>query len=243
MVKLNQIIAVVSGKKTEALQALTAVHRKCAKAELFNGLHRNYRALDEDGEVFPDEDKPVQYTVKSALADCQEIMSGFFDVVATQEYANCSAKADVEVDGQVVLSQVPVSYLLFLEKQMTDFKTLVSGLPVLENGEQWNVDPNGELYVGAPYETNKLKKVLQHKILYEATPTHPAQIEKWTEDTTVGKWKAVKYSGAMPLSDKNKLVDKVKKLIDAVKFARENANSVEVNQVKVGSDLFNYLYS
>lgn len=242
MVKLNQIVAVVNGKKTEALNALTAIHRKCAKKELFDGLHRSYRPLDEDGETFPDENKPVQYTVDTALSEAQEIMSGFFDVVATQEYANGEAKADVVVDGNVVLPQVPVTYLLFLEKQITDFKTFVSNLPTLEVGETWARDVNGELYVGQPYETNKNKKVLQHKILCEATKEHPSQIEKWFDDVLIAKWRSTKYSGAIPTVEKRKLLERVKALIDAVKFARETANDTVIEQVTVGDKLFAYLY-
>jgi hypothetical protein len=242
MVKLNQIVAVVNGKKTEALAALTAVHRKCAKLESFSGLHRTYRPLSEDGETFPDESKAVQYTAREALDEAKEIMSKFFDVVATQEYANCEAKADVVVGGQTVLEQVPVSYLLFLEKQVTDFKTFVSNLPTLEVGEQWSKDVNGVLYVGQSFETNKNKKVLQHKVLYEATKEHPAQVEKWSEDVTVGKWLSTKYSGAIPVTERSALVNRAKDLLDAIKFARESANNLEVNQVNVGDKLFAYLY-
>lgn len=40
-----------------------------------------------------------------------------FDVVATQDFANCQAKADVMVEGRVLIKDAPVTHLLFLEKQ------------------------------------------------------------------------------------------------------------------------------
>jgi hypothetical protein len=241
MPKLNQIVAVVNGKKTEAQKALTEVYRKCGKPELFNGLHRTYRPLDEEGETFPDEIKPVEYTVDEALKESKEILSNLFDIIATQDYNNGTAVADVIVDSETVLEKVPVTYLLFLEKQLTDLNTFVSKLPTLDVGESWNKDLNKDLYVSGKYDTHKTKKVLQHKVLYEATTSHPAQVEKWTEDARVGTWVNQKFSGAMPVTEKKALLEKLKKLQDAVKFARETANSLEVKMVTVGDKVFNYL--
>lgn len=243
MPKLNQIVAVVNGKKTESEKALTEVHRKCNVLDLFNGLHRTYRPLDENGENFPDENKPVQYTCEQALVDAKEILVNLFDVIATQDYNNSKATANVVVDDNVILEDVPVTYLLFLEKQLQNIGKFVSTLPVLDVGENWQRDPNKDLYVSSVYETQKTKKCLQHKILYEATKEHPAQVEKWTEDVRVGLWSNQKFSGAMPLKEKKEMLNKVKKLQDAVKFAREEANSTEVENISVGEKVFNYLLS
>ena len=241
MPKLNQIVAIVNGKKTEAQKALTEVHRKSSKPELFNGLYRTYKPLDEDGETFPDESKAVEYTVQQALQESQEILTNLFDIIATQDYNNGNAVADIVVDSNVILKDVPVTYLLFLEKQLTDLNTFVSKLPTLDVGESWVLDPNKDLYVGSKYDTHKTKKVLQHKVLYEATKEHPAQVEKWTEDARVGTWTNQKLSGAMSVSEKKNMLEKLKKLQDAVKFARETANNTEVRMVSVGNQIFNYL--
>jgi hypothetical protein len=241
MPKLNQIVAVVNGKKSEAQKALTDIYRKCGAPELFSGLTRTYKPKDDDGERFPDENKNVVYTVEQALEDFQEVMTGLMDVIATQDYNNGDAKADVVVDGNVVLEQVPVTYLLFLEKQLTDLHTFVSKLPTLDVAEKWNRDENTGMYVSEINRTLKTKKVLQSKVLYEATENHPAQIEKWNEDVVIGEWLNTKLSGAFSGKDRKVLVERVKKLQDAVKFARETANSMEVDQVKVGEKIFNYL--
>lgn len=241
MAKLNQIVAVVNGKKTEAAKALTEIYRKCAVATLFEGLNRTYRPKDEDGETFPDENKTVSFTAEQAVVDFQEVMGGLLDVIATQDYANGEAKADVVVDGVVVVPQAPVTYLLFLEKQLVDLHTFVSKLPVLDVSENWIYDDNTSLYKTDVTSTNKTKKVPMHKVLYEATKEHPAQISTWTEDQVCGKWNIVKYSGSMPAKDRKILLEKVKKLQDAVKFSREVANSIEVKNVKISDKVFNYL--
>jgi hypothetical protein len=241
MAKLNQIVAVVNGKKTECQKALTEVHRKSMASDLFTGISRTYQPLSEESEVMPNEVKNVVYNTDQALKDAEEILTELFDVVATQDYNNGRAVADVVVNGVVVLEDVPVTYLLFLEKQLNDVHKFVSSLPVLDVAETWNKDQNKECYVSNSYETLRNKKVLRHKVLYEATKEHPANIEKWTEDVPVGKYINTKMSGAMPLTEKKSLLGRVKELQDAVKFAREESNSIDVDQIRVGEKVFKYL--
>jgi hypothetical protein len=243
MLKLNQIVAVVNGKKTEAQKGLTEVYRKCGVPDLFSGLSRTYRPKNDGDETLPSEGKQVQYTVSEALKEFQEVLGNLVDVVATQDFANGDAKADIVVDGAVIVEKVPVTYLLFLEKQLVDLHTFVSKLPVLDSGETWTFDPNKDLYTSGLSVTNRTKKITQSKVLYEATKEHPAQISQWTEDVNVGTWNIVKFSGAMPVKQRKELVDKVKKLQDAVKFAREQANQLEISQVKVSDKIFSYLFS
>ena len=70
-----------------------------------------------------------------------------FDVVLTQDMGNTHAKADIKVNGQTILPNVPVTYLLFLEKQVVDLETFVTKLPSLDPSEVWEAD--GEL-AGTP---------------------------------------------------------------------------------------------
>lgn len=242
MPKLCQVVAIVNGKKTEAQKGLTEVYRKCAVPELFTGLSRTYAPKNDGDEVLPSEGKQVQYTVNEALKEFQEVLGTLVDVVATQDFANGEARADVVVDGVTVVEKVPVTYLLFLEKQLVDLHTFVSKLPVLDSGETWTFDSNRDLYVSGVSVTNRTKKINQSKVLYEATKEHPAQISQWTEDVNVGTWNIVKFSGSMPVREKKELVEKVKKLQDAVKFSREAANQLEVPQVKVADKIFSYLF-
>lgn len=242
MTKLNQIVAVVNGKKTECQKALTELHRKSQKTEDYSGLSRTYKPLQEDNETFPDENKSVIVNYTSVLDELEEICSKLFDVVAAQEYNNCVAKGDIVVDGYTILRDVPVSYLLFLEKQLLDIETFFVKLPTLDMSENWVFNENSGLFASDSYETTKTKKVLKHKVLYEATDHHPAQVEKWNEDVVIGRWVNQKFSGAIPATKKKAFIEKVKKLQDAVKFAREQANSIEAEQINISKHLFNYLY-
>ena len=55
MTKLNQIVAVVNGKKSRAQKQLTEVYKKPQKPGLFEGISRTYQPSDEEGETLPAE--------------------------------------------------------------------------------------------------------------------------------------------------------------------------------------------
>src|SRR5690606_21679245 len=116
---------------------LTETYKKLQKPTLFEGISRTYQPLDEDGETQPAEKKNVQFKAHEAIAEARAALVDLFDVTATQDWANCEAKADVRVDNAKVLEQVPVTYLLFLEKQLTDLGTFVGTIPTLDSGETW----------------------------------------------------------------------------------------------------------
>src|ERR1051326_6618887 len=120
MAKLNQIIAVSKGVKSQTLRTLTDGHREVQKQPLLTGISRTYQPKDDEGERLPAESTRVQLTAQGVIRDVKASLSRVFDGVATQDVANCAAKADVVVDGTTVLTAVPVTYLLFLEKQLTD---------------------------------------------------------------------------------------------------------------------------
>jgi len=240
--KLNQIIAVVSGKKTRTQKAITEVYKKLQKSALFEGIARNYTPLDEEGETQPPEKKNVQYKSREAIAETRAALVDLFDVVATQDSGNCTAKADVIVDGTVVLSEVPVTYLLFLEKQLTDLHTFAQQIPVLDPSESWRWDENADCYATDPSLSNRTKKVPRSHVLYEATEKHPAQVEMYHEDITVGQWRTIKFSSALAAQEKNTIVQRIRRLQEAVKFAREEANAMEVTDIAIGNKVFDFVF-
>jgi len=62
------------------------------------------------------------------------------------------------------------------------------------------------------------------------------------EDVWVGTWTITKFSGAIPAATKNTMLDRVRKLLDAVKAAREEANGLDVHPQKVGATLLTYVF-
>jgi hypothetical protein len=242
MAKLNQIIAISPSKKSEGKRLLTEAYKRLQKGELFNGIVKTYQPSDDEGDTFPDERKQIQYSVAQAIEEAREALTDLMNVVAIQDVANTAAKADVSVDSVTILSNVPVTHLLFLEKQATDILTFVRHIPTLDPAEQWHYDDAADCYASTPAASNKSKKVPKVVVKYDATPEHPAQVEMIQEDVKVGEWKTIKFSGAIPASEKNELVNRITKLQDALKFAREQANSADVTDVRYGEQVLDYIF-
>lgn len=242
MARLNQIIAVEKGIKSRVYAAISEMHKALQKPELFKGFVRVYQKRDEDGEDLPPERKRVQFVVTDVLTATERLLSELMNVTARKDWTNCSAMADIVVDGQVLIPAVPVTYLLFLEKQLTDIRTFVGQLPILDEGEDWTFDGNSGLHRTAATQTTRSRKVQRPLVLYPATPEHPAQTQIVSEDVLAGVWNQTKQSGAFPKTAKEGMAGRVEKLLQAVKQAREEANGVEERgSPDVGTVLFKYL--
>lgn len=241
--KLNQIIAIEKSVKSRALQELTETHHSLQKAALLAGISRTYRPKDEEGEQLPPEASRVQIKTEEVIRKTTETLTKLFDVVATKDWANCQARADVVVNGEKILSDVPATYLIFLEKQMVDLHTFIKKLPVLDAAETWMFDQSADCWATEPVLTVKTKKIPRNHVKAEATEHHPAQVEVYYEDVTVGHWRTIKFSGALPARRVNELLARVERLQEAVKCAREEANAMEIEEVKTGEAILGYLFA
>ena len=241
--RLSQVVAVGKPIQTEAYGALSAAHHQVQKPPLLAGISRTYRPRDEEGEQLPPESTRVQLLAVDAIGEVKQALTRFYDVAATRDWANTTAKADIKVAGTTLLRDVPVPYLLFLEKQLQALHTFVEKLPVLDPSEEWMWDPDKNVWRTPAYETQRSKKVPRNHVLAEATPQHKAQVEIIYEDVPVGTWSTVKYSGALPASHVKALMERVQALRDAVKFAREEANATEIHQLRVAGPLLDYLFT
>ena len=242
MPKLNQIIAVEKGVKSKSFADLTEAHQSLQKTAPLAGISRTYQPKDEEGEQLPPESTRVQIKGEEILRQVATTLTRLFDVTATKDWTNCVARADVVVDGRTIARDVPVTYLLFLEKQLTDQHTFVKKLPVLDAAESWVRDDSTDSWRTEPVRTIRTRKVPRNHVKAEATEKHPAQVEVYYEDVAVGYWTTVKFSGALPARRVNELLDRVLALQTAVKFAREEANNSDVVDQKVGAAIFGYLF-
>ena len=245
MTKLHSIIAIEKTAKSEGEKAITAAYQTIQKEPVLSGISRTYQPRDDDGDVLPPESTKVQFSVEDAFASVAAGMERLFDITLTKDFGNCSAMANVVVDGKVLLKDVPATYLLFLEKKLVDMKTLVSKAPVLDPANNWSEDATQSAGVWASDEvkTTKTKKIPRNHVKAPATDRHPAQVDVYYEDVIVGDWTTKKFSGAITPARKAELLRRVNTLSDAVKIAREEANSAEVTGRKAGSEIFGYLFA
>lgn len=243
MPRLCQINALITGRKGEVEKEVTEKYKIAQKPELFTGRERVYRPYDEvNGEKLPKESQKVQHAV---MALCQQAVvkwTELWDLTLTQDTANQQAKADIVVDGRAVLAGVPVTNLLFLDKQVNDVETFIGRLPTPDSSEDWTHDPNTGLLRSKPSGTLRTKKVPSHYEKAAPTREHPAQVEFFFKDDPVGMWTTTMFSGAIQADEKTAILARVKQLRDAIKTAREQANLIEVEPKKSGDALFGFIF-
>ncbi|MBW1784902.1 MAG: hypothetical protein JRL30_29685 [Deltaproteobacteria bacterium] len=241
MTKLNQVLAIEKGVKARTTSAITKLYHQVQKSELLGGLAKTYQPIDEDGQQYPPERKKVQVRAEDVLKDTSRVLSELFNTVAQKDWANCDAKASVVVDGKELVKDAPVTYLLFLEKQLTDLRTITSKIPSLDGSEDWNYDSATGMYKTSPVQTTRTEKVKRAIVLYAATPEHPAQTQLISEDIVAGYWTTTKQSGALTADRKVELLERIEKLLEAVKFAREAGNNSDAPRVTIADAIFGYL--
>lgn len=239
--KLNQVIALEKGTKAHAEGALTRAYHDIQKTGPMSGIARTYKPRDDEGDQLPPESTKLQLRVEDTLDEVSKQLARLFDLTVTKDAGNQKASANVSVNGVVVLTNVPVTTLLTLEKKLIDLQTFISKLPVLDPAEEWEWDENVAAYATPVTKTVKTKKIPRNHVLAAATDKHPAQVQIYHEDVPVGDWSTVKFSGAVTQTRQNELYDHVVKLHEAVQKAREEANVTEVPDVKIGEAIFSFL--
>lgn len=246
--RISQILAVVGGVKTDVTAQLAAITHNLSVPDLVDGLEKTYRPRAEPTPGGPPvlqrpaQSKKVQVTVDDALGKIAALLTRQFDVTRTLDESKTRAAANVTVDGEILLSQVTTDHLVYLERALADLRNVVSGFPVLDPAEEWSnegTEPGQSR--SRERETTSNDTVYFNHVLAEATPEHPAQVQVMKRDEVVGYWTTVKFSGAMDRRRKRQLLDRLGQLIDAVKFAREEANTTEVTDVHEGAAIFDWL--
>lgn len=240
--KLNQVVAVVTGTKAQVMKDVTVIHKKSMNADLMAGISRKYTPRDEEGERLPPESKRLQYSAAQAITEACEAWSKVWDMVATQDTANAEAFADINIDGRSLVTGINVLHLLYLEKQLGDVKTFIEKLPTLDPSEEWEWNEEQAAHATRVYETTRTKKIPRNHVKAEATQFHPAQVEVYMEDVIAGTWSTIKYSGALTVKEKKQYLERVTNVLDAIKKAREEANMHDVVYRKEAEYILDYIF-
>jgi hypothetical protein len=245
MTKLNQIIAIEKGVKNQFQEVENKAYHDLDKKQLFVGLSKTYQPDDEDAtdaERLPSESVLVQIKAKDVLKTLTVALTRAIDVTATKDAANTRARADVKLeDGTVLAAGVPVTTLMALEKECEKLTAFVGRIPTLDPATTWT-QADGGVYKSLPVQTKRTKKVPKAHILYPATTEHPAQVQAFTEDIYVGTWTKIEFSGAMSADEIADIQSRLDKLRTAIKFAREEANNIDVTDIHYGAYLLSYLF-
>lgn len=241
MTRLNQIIALEKGVKASTEKTVTGVYHTFQKPDLFTGLTKDYQPLDEADFVYPSESRKIVGKVPDLLAAVQEAWTRLFDLTFTKDAANQQARADIVIGTQVLATGVPVSTLIFLEKRIVDFITMINKVPVTDVAKDWSWDGGQKVWRATAVRTLRQKKVEDHIIVVPPTDKHPAQTAKIVRDVPEGHWTTQELSAALSPQQRDAILGRAMTLLQAVKKAREEANMTEVVDAKVGDALFDYM--
>lgn len=242
MPKLHEVIALMDGKKSEAERTVTDIHKATQRADLFAGFTKTYEPLrDTDDKPVNEAKNPQQDAVKM-VGKATKTWISLFDATLTLDAGNQVAKGDIVVDDATLAEGVPVPTLLALTKQLDHWITFIQNLPTPDPAYRWTYDANLGRLLSEPTKTARTKKTKQKIVLYDATKEHPAQTQLYDEDVVAGYWTTTHHSTAISADAKDEMLENAIKLRDAIKTARERANSIDIERKKIGEKLAEFVF-
>ena len=243
-------LSAVVGKLKQAREASNRAGialRNGLKDAHVTGLNRTFAADDDEKRLLnqnAEEYKAVALKVREQLAEDAAITATALDWTLTQDVANCTAKADVIVGGEVLLSQVPISTLLHLKTNFTEYKAVIlAKLPILEPTKEWTWDAQGQVWKSRPEKGGAFVKQSRPLVLHQGTDKHAPQAvpDPAPLPVHIGDWTNVTLSGAIPEQEKRKLLARADELISALKEAIAVADHAPAQKQACGSKLFGFL--
>jgi len=245
MSQLHELLAVegdLRNKATLILQETTKTFT--TKQDHFDGLNKIYTPDREDGEKIPPEMKNIATTVAEKMHYTEDALIESLNAQLSKEETNSSGKAvaELEVDG-VKLGTYSATSLLALEQAFNKIREAWRAIPTLDPARTWSKnsqrDPN--TYWSDKETKYRFTKELTRFEKAPATDKHPAQVDIVQIERQVGRYETEFSSGRLSSKQKADLLNRVDRLIDAIKKARAKANQAEVTHVTSAKKFFDYL--
>lgn len=240
--KQHQFVVAEQEKKGAYAKIVGETQKVFRGGDLFKGLEKVYKPKAEGGDPLPSDSKKVVTTVGERLEWTEKTVSELLNFEATRDKTNMVACADIDVDGVVIATSVPVTTLLSLEKRLIEVRQYYDAIPTLDLSAEWTPVPNSNMFKNGPVETYRYVKKTEGVTLYPHTDKHPAQVKEVTNDVLVGTFSQTNYSGEVQPGNKAEWLGRIDRLIEAVKRARAKANETEVVDLKIGKAMFDYIH-
>lgn len=250
---LHEILAVEQDLKGNAERArATALETFRSKLNQFTGIRRTFRPFSVDENVGDEQaaerleaETRLARTVAGELSDALAIVARAMTAGFQIDEANTRARADIVVDGEVVASDMPATFLLQLERRLREIRAVFREAPTFDPVRPWTPDADADrphVLRAEPVVTIRKAKTRKYNVMVDATKEHPAQVDVVEVDEPVGEIRSYEWTGMLSTAKKAALIERVDKLLAAVKQARSRANTVEVNtEIKPGKALADFL--
>ncbi len=242
---LGEVVAVEKAARQAANKSTAVVYQNIQKPALVTGFSQVYfpDVEDPDGRNGkPPKGDRLQVRSEEALMEHARLLTPALDMTAAKDYANTHAVADVIVGNEVILADVPVTYLLSLEHQMDEIVTFYRGLQVNDPAKDWVWDEGDQAYRSREPEVRLSEEKGQKAlVLIEPTQYQAGQAIPVPDNKREGRWEITYFSGAVTRQRKTELVERAEALKAAVKQARERANRAQADPQEVGAPVFRFL--
>lgn len=248
MGKLHEVVAVADDNRGLFDKLLVEIRSTFTdRLAHFTGFRKSYQSIIDDDYERDPEVKVMTETVLGKLNYYEDKLISIFDTQFQREKTNCIAKADIIVifpDGkeETVAMEVPVTYLIQLEKQLSTLRNKVYNvIPTLDPSKGWEWSLNDGYYIHKEPKKRVTRKEQIVKVKFEPTKEHPGQSELVPIDITTGYYNELDQSGMTTPAKKSELLNRIDLLLHAVKKARTRANEETVVTDKIAQKLFNFI--
>ncbi len=245
--KLHELLAVEGSLKSQADKTRTDLMSTFEKKQHhFSEKIQSYTPHGEGEVAVVEGQLDLQSTVPRELKWISEFLIKALDVSYKVAEANTIARADVILDnGTVMLSQIPVTGPLELEKRGKELHDFVAAIPTLDPARGFRADPDkgADVFKAREERKTRTKKINKPLVLAPPTDKHPAQVQLVTEDVPVGDITLLEWSGLITTATKGDMLSRVEDFTRAVKKARSRANETEISDSqKIGADIINFVF-
>jgi hypothetical protein len=246
--KLHELLAVetdLEGAYQKIIKETIQTFTK--RTDHFNGFTRTLEIFQrKEGEPeSPAEHKAMDTTVYDKLMYQKDHIIRYMNAVLQKEATNQTAKADLVITGLTIAKDVPVTFLLALERFVTRIRETYSTIPTLPPGIDYDPAPDEgpNIYKRKyPKKEYKTEKRIVPQILYKATKEHPAQVDKINETFNVGMYTRQELCSMMTPAAKSVLLARIDVMLRCIKIARQKANRAEVINREMGDSIFDYIH-
>jgi hypothetical protein len=234
MTKLHEILAVEDTVVSAAKKLVAETAGKFSRhTEFFTGTIRTLKRLtdspaDKAMEEAAKKVKELPTDVPSTLSYVFPFLDKGLHVKMVKHLTNQLAKADIVLGNEVLMKDVPVDFLLDLERLLPEWRAMYAVMPTLDPSYQWVSERKGVWKLKESVASAQTEKIMHPVVLAPATDKHPAQVKESTKDVVVGTFHDMTISGAATTQQKADAMKLCDELLAAVKQARMRANSVEI---------------
>lgn len=245
--KLHELLAVTKSLETQATKVRTELASTFEKKRhLFEEKLVTFTSSKDGLPSGTESQSTLQTTVLKEFGLLQPFLAKAIDAAYQVAEANTVARADIVLeDGTVLLTGVPATALLELEKRVEEVRQLLAATPTLDPAKGFVTDEakGTGVFKARDISKTRTQKTKDVITLAPATVEHPAQVQLVDVDKPVGTIQEQEWSGLITPGAKSDYLSRAEVLGRAVRAARSRANTVEVDTGKrIGAKLLSFVF-